>query len=331
MITLNHRFFVAKDDQMNTEHQIKQAVAISRLYYLEGATQSQIAKKLNLSRPTISRALQYARDNNIVNIQVNDPLSNVDDLRVQIQCKYGLDDVVIAETSAVDDPQESRDLLGKAAADYLPTIIQNNDTVGISWGKTLAAVASYLTPSEQTNVQAVYLKGTVANSTHNNYVVEVTKQFNECYHTQAQILPLPVIFDSKRIKKMVKKDRFINSIITAGQQAQVALFTVGTTAPDATLFELGYLPPEKIAYLQKHAVGDILSQFVDEKGEIVDPELNARTMALPLDQLKEKRDAVLIAGGMDKLAAIKAALHGKYANILVTDSQIALHLLDDED
>ena len=314
---------------MDTKHQIKQAVTISRLYYLEGATQAQIAKQLNLSRPTISRALQYARDNNIVNIQVNDPLSNVDDLRAQLQRKYQLDDVVIADVGPTGNYQEDIDLLGQAAAAYLPQIIQDNDTIGISWGRTLAAVARHLQPSDRKNVQVVYLKGTVANSTHNNFVVEVTKHFNACYHTQAEILPLPVIFDNQDIKKMVVKDRFIHSILTAAQQAQVALFTVGTTAPDATLFELGYLNKKEIAKLQKESVGDIVSQFVDADGQIVDPALTARTVALPIDQLKEKRQAVLVAGGMAKLPAIRAALAGRYANVLVTDTNVALHLIDE--
>jgi deoxyribonucleoside regulator len=314
---------------MDTKRQIKQAVTISRLYYLEGATQAQIAKQLNLSRPTISRALQYARDNNIVNIQVNDPLSNVDDLRAQLQRKYQLNDVVIADVGSAGNYQEDLDLLGQAAAAYLPQIIQDNDTIGISWGRTLAAVARHLQPSDRKNVQVVYLKGTVANSTHNNFVVEVTKHFNACYHTQAEILPLPVIFDNQDIKKMVVKDRFINSILTAARQAQVALFTVGTTAPDATLFELGYLSKQEIAKLQKESVGDIVSQFVDAEGQIVDPALTARTVALPIDQLKEKRQAVLIAGGMAKLPAIRAALAGRYANILVTDTNVALHLIDE--
>lgn len=313
---------------MDTKRQIKQAVTISRLYYLEGATQAQIAKQLNLSRPTISRALQYARDNNIVNIQVNDPLSNVDDLKAQLQRKYQLDDVVIADVGSAGNYQEDLDLLGQAAAAYLPQIIHDNDTIGISWGRTLAAVARHLQPSDRKNVQVVYLKGTVANSTHNNFVVEVTKHFNACYHTQAEILPLPVIFDNQDIKKMVVKDRFIHSILTAAQQAQVALFTVGTTAPDATLFELGYLSKEEITRLQKESVGDIVSQFVDVNGQIVEPALTARTVALPIEQLKEKRQAVLIAGGMAKLPAIRAALAGRYANVLVTDTNVALHLID---
>lgn len=311
---------------MDNRRQIKQAVEISKLYYLDGATQAEIAKKLHLSRPTISRALQFARDNQIVKIQVSDPLSDLSDLREQVKERYHLDEVVIA-TPDGDGTAATLDALGAAAAKYLEEIVVDNDTLGISWGQTLAAVARHLQPSARKNIRAVYLKGTVANSTHNNYVVEVTKAFNRCFHTQAQILPLPVIFESKEVKEMVIKDRFINEILMAGRQATVDLFTVGTTDPDATLFELGYLSDQQIAQLQKESVGDIISQFVDEKGKIVDEDLTARTVALPLNELKNTRQSILIAGGMNKLKPIKAALAGRYANVLVTDVAVAQHLI----
>lgn len=311
---------------MDNRRQIKQAVEISKLYYLDGATQAEIAKKLHLSRPTISRALQFARDNQIVKIQVSDPLSDLSDLREQVKERYHLDEVVIA-TPDGDGTAATLDALGAAAAKYLEEVVVDNDTLGISWGQTLAAVARHLQPSARKNIRAVYLKGTVANSTHNNYVVEVTKAFNRCFHTQAQILPLPVIFESKEVKEMVIKDRFINEILMTGQQATVDLFTVGTTEPDATLFELGYLSDQQIAQLQKESVGDIISQFVDEKGKIVDEDLTARTVALPLNELKNTRQSILIAGGMNKLKPIKAALAGRYANVLVTDVAVAQHLI----
>lgn len=311
---------------MDSKHQIKQAVAISKLYYLEGATQAQIAKRLDLSRQTISRALQFARDHGIVNIQINDPLSDLDALRAQLKEKYRLSAVVVAEPAG-NDSAAILEALGQATANYLPTVIRDNDIIGISWGQTLAAVARHLKPSDRKNVQVVYLKGTVANSTHNNFVVEVTKHFNACYHTQAQILPLPVIFDSRQVKEMVAHDRFINAILTTARQSTVDLFTVGTTAPDATLFELGYFSDQQIQKLQKTAVGDIISQFVDEQGQIADPQLTARTMALPLNCLKEKRQAILVAGGMRKYKAIRAALNGHYANVLITDLNVAQHLV----
>lgn len=312
--------------RVDSKQQIKQAVQVSKLYYLDGATQAEIGKKLNLSRPTISRLLQFAREKNIVKISINDPLSNIEDLQHQLKEKYQLKDVIIS-TPESNETAEILSSLGKATARYLDKKVKDNDVIGVSWGKTLVSVARQLIPNDRKNVQVVYLKGTVANSTHNNYVVEVTKCFNKCYHTQAQILPLPLIFENKQIKEMVIKDKFINEILDTGKRTSVALFTVETTEQDATLFELGYFNDQQIKTLQEKAAGGLVSRFIDERGKIVDDQLNDRTVAIALDDLKQARESVLIAGGMNKLKAIKAALAGKYANVLVTDSLVAQHLL----
>ena len=312
--------------RVDSKQQIKQAVQVSKLYYLDGATQAEIGKKLNLSRPTISRLLQFAREKNIVKISINDPLSNIEDLQHQLKEKYQLKDVIIRPPES-NETAEILSSLGKATARYLDKKVKDNDVIGVSWGRTLVSVARQLIPNDRKNVQVIYLKGTVANSTHNNYVVEVTKCFNKCYHTQAQILPLPLIFENKQIKEMVIKDKFINEILDTGKRTRVALFTVETTEQDATLFELGYFNDQQIKTLQEKAAGGLVSRFIDERGKIVDDQLNDRTVAIALDDLKQARESVLIAGGMNKLKAIKAALAGKYANVLVTDSLVAQHLL----
>ena len=63
---------------------------------------------------------------------------------------------------------------------------------------------------------------------------------------------------------MVTQDRFIDNVIATMMKTTVAIFTVGTTAPDAPLFELGYLSPAEVQSLQQTAVGDIISQFVNQ-------------------------------------------------------------------
>ena len=47
--------------------------AAARLYYDEGLTQHEVAKRLSVSRSTVSRLLQLARDNDIVRIEVRAP------------------------------------------------------------------------------------------------------------------------------------------------------------------------------------------------------------------------------------------------------------------
>ena len=49
---------------------LKLAIKAAEMYYLENGSQLQISKKMGVSRPTVSRLLQYAKDKGLVKIQI---------------------------------------------------------------------------------------------------------------------------------------------------------------------------------------------------------------------------------------------------------------------
>lgn len=310
----------------NFNEKIKQALQVSRLYYLDGASQISIARKLQLSRPTVSRLLQFAKEQHLVEIKIQDPFQNVALLQQQLRQHYQLKEVLIASQTNTN-PTNILTSLGQQTAQYLERIVHHHDIIGISWGKTMAAVARSLQPSAAQGVQLVQLKGSVVNSQENNYAYEITRRFNQAFQTVAQILPLPVIFDNVATKKLVEQDQFIKSVLEQGQAANIALYTVGTTLPSAMLFRLGYFSPTAIKHLQQVAVGDLLSRFITAQGKIADKPLNERTVSIELEFLKKKEYSILVAGGLQKVPAIQAALAGGYPNVLITDIQTAQKLL----
>ena len=63
----------------------------ARLYYLEDATQAEIARRIGTSRPTVSRLLAAARDSGIVEVRVRDPEQGAAaDLERQLVATLGL-------------------------------------------------------------------------------------------------------------------------------------------------------------------------------------------------------------------------------------------------
>ncbi|SFD41756.1 deoxyribonucleoside regulator [Clostridium uliginosum] len=68
--------------------------------------------------------------------------------------------------------------------------------------------------------------------------------------------------------------------------------------------------------------------FFDDNGEICNEKIYNRTIAISLDTLKEKEKSILVAGGEHKVKAIKGALKGKIANVLITDQYTAKRLLE---
>lgn len=175
--------------------------------------------------------------------------------------------------------------------------------------------------------QIVQLKGGVTDGKSTTYADEILEKFAKAFSTIARYLPLPVIFGTKEVKEMVDQDRHIKRILELGRQANIAIFTVGTVKEDALLFRLGYIEAVDKAKLQQIAVGDICSRFFDREGQICNAEIDDRTVGIKLAELRDKERSILVAGGERKVEAIRAALVGQYANVLITDQYTAKSLL----
>lgn len=303
------------------------ALEICHLYYEDGLSQNEIAKKLNISRPTISRLLAYAKENGMVQIKIIDPKQDLSLLQIQLKKKYQLKDVLIAE-NFVDDSQIINDKLGKLTASYLNKIVKDNDIIGISWGHTLTAVANHLIPNEHSNIKVVQLKGSMSESDLSDYANEINQKFAQAFHTNTINLPLPTFLDNAITKDIVIKDKFIHQIYETGIQSNIAIYTTGTVQDHTKLFSLGYLSNQEITELRHSAVGDIVSRFIDQDGNIINPALNNRTTGIDLEHLRQKDYSILVAGAKKKLISIHGALSGHYANVLITDKQTAMDLLD---
>lgn len=303
------------------------SIAAARLYYDSDYSQQEICNSLGVSRPTVSRLLQYAKEQGYVKIEIVDPLEDMNIISKNLKDKFGLDKVLIAY-SPLKEYEKIINYITRTAADYLNEVVKDGDIIGVSWGKTIHRLASQINSKNVHGVEVVQLKGGISHSQIQTNAAETVNLFAKAYDTFARYLPLPVIFDKKEVKQMVEEDRHIQRIIEMGKQANIAVFTVGTVKDDALLFNLGYFNEKEIAELQQHAVGDICSRFFDAEGKICNDDLNNRTVGIELVELRKKETSILVAGGEHKIKAIHAALMGKYANTLITDQYTAKALLE---
>lgn len=303
------------------------SIDVAKLYYKSDYSQQQIANKLNLSRPTVSRLLQYAKDKGFVQINISDPIEDNISLEEKLCKKYNLDVVKIAY-SPLNTSSEIKKSISMKAAEYLYEIAKDGDIIGVSWGTTIYKMALNLKHKALKGVQIVQLKGGISHSQNNTYAYEVVELFSEAFSTVGRYLPLPVMFDTVQIKELIERDKHIRNILDLGRQANIAVFTVGTVKDDALLFRLGYIDEKDREIIQKKAAGDICSRFFDLNGNICDKDLDERTVGIKLEELKEKEKRILVAGSQRKITAIEASLRGGFVNILVTDQYTAEELLN---
>ncbi|GGI41165.1 sugar-binding transcriptional regulator [Mammaliicoccus stepanovicii] len=305
----------------------KESIKIAKLYYQENLSQEMIANKLEISRPTVSRLLNHAKEHGFVSVKIEDPYEDADSLAQLLKAKYDLKDCIVVHTTN-NDYLNIQSSIGKKTAEFLNSNVKNGDNIGISWGKTMYQVSRFLEPTHLEDVGVIQLKGGISFSDVDTRSHQILERFAKAYHATPRDLPLPVIFDVKEVKQMVEKDRHIKSILEQGRKVDIAIFTVGTVRDSALLFKLGFLNDEEKDRLKNSAVGDICSRFYNEQGEVADVAINNRTIGIELESLKEIENTILVAGGDHKIKAIKGALEGKLSNILITDQYTAQALID---
>lgn len=305
---------------------LKQSLQVVELYYQDNLSQLEIARQLGISRPTVSRLIQYAKENGLVKIQIINPLVDSQVLADQLETKYGVQFHVVPNNYG--GMTATADSVGKFAADYLTTVVEPGDIIGIGWGHTIHSVTKQVEEQNASGVRVVQLKGSISHSQEKTWAYESVNELAKAYHTRPEYLPLPVIFDNKVTKEMVESDRHIKRILDLGRKANVALFTVGTVRSEALIFQLGYFNQQEKAQLQRDAIGDVFSRFIDREGRLVSNQIDDRTIGIHLDDLKAKKAAILVATGNRKVAGVHAVLGAKYTNCTIIDQGLAQLLLD---
>jgi len=304
-------------------------VEAAKLYYEHQLSQLEISKKLGISRPTVSRLLQQARNTGIVKIEITDPSEVGTQLESALVDKFKLKKVVVVPNDT-DDTKIIKKRLGKAAVLLVDQLISDGSILGISWGTTMQEVARQVRNRRVKDMVVVQLNGGISRAELDTHASEIAKTIGERYKAIPYLMPLPAIVDNSNLKKVILSDKNISYTLELGRKADISLFTIGSFGFDSILVKANYFEPDDVNDLLKSgAVGDICSRIIKADGTICSKELNKRTIGIELAELKKKQFSIAVAGGKDKLSAIQAGLNGKWFNSLITDEWIATELLRD--
>lgn len=306
---------------------IELLVKVAKLYYEQNYSQDMVAKTLNLSRPYISKLLNEAKEVGIVKVEVHDPTKIESNIEKKLKNRFSLKKVIVVPKGTDDNPIAQ---LGKEAARYLDSILKDGDIIGLSWGETIYHCSrAAFARNDLDDIITVQLCGGISNLKSNVYATEIAKNFSSALAAMPYILPLPAVVDDSTLKKFMLQDRNIDKIIDYGKKANIALFTMGSFGLQSALVSAGYLSQEQMLYLsEKGAVGDICSHVIDINGNICDKQLDDRTIAVPLENIKQKEYRIGVALGQSKVNCICGALNGGYINVLIINEETAEWVLN---
>jgi deoxyribonucleoside regulator len=316
---------------MASKDQSTVAVQVARLYYYQGLTTEVVARELGLSRPAVSRLLNFARQSGLVEIRVHDPESQPQQLEREIRERYKLASVKVVRVPLNSREDEWLQRVASFAANHLNSIIHSDMTVGIAWGNTLDAVSRRLTPKHCARVEIVQLNGSSSTHAVNNYYTsDIYSRFAENYGARPHLFPVPAFFDYPATKRAMWKERSIQRLIEQQRNADLFIYSIGAAAGQSPSYVYigDYLAPEDFKALDRQqVVGDIATVFFREDGSFDDIPLNRRASGPDLALFTKAKHALCIVSGLGKANGLRAALRGKLMGELIVDEPTAHALL----
>jgi DNA-binding transcriptional regulator LsrR (DeoR family) len=147
--------------------------------------------------------------------------------------------------------------------------------------------------------------------------------------TSATVIPTPIVASTPELAAALKAEPAIQQVLQQACGVEQAIVGVGTPTADATIVQMGYLEALDVRELSDHhVVGDILGQFFDASGSVVQLPIHDRRIGIDLSDLAQIPKVVGVAGGLHKAEAILGALRGGFLDVLVTNELAALRLLE---
>ena len=315
---------------MTTDPDVRKLLyKVAKAYYEDGLTQREIGQRWGLSRIKVSRLLQQARSEKVVQITIIPPSDPGADTERALEASYGLLEAVIVTPTQYDVDNINR-ALGPAAADCLVRCLNGDEVVGLSWGTTLHAVVEALPIMSWPDLTVVQVLGGLGQPEAEVHGTDLARLMAQAFGSKLRILPAPGVVKSKLVRDALLEDPQISSTLALAKRADVVILGIGIPLYGSVVAQSAILNRDEIVhFMELGAVGDIALRFFDRKGEPMQHEVNDRTIGLTLQQLQSIPRRIGVAGGEGKLDVIRGALLGKHINVLVTDDLTAARLLSE--
>ena len=301
--------------------EVRQLIKIVTLYYDKGMKQADIAKALNLSQSQVSRAITKAQKEGYVKISVVQPPYIFIELEQQLQASYGIAQVIVVDIPDGAGAEQIQKEIGSMAAHYIQTTLAKDDLVGItSWSETIRKMVDAMHPLPNKASGVIQILGGVGQN-NNLQATLVTHSLSHMLGCPSYLLPAMSIERSIEDKQRLASSPDVAEVLSKFKDIDVALVGIGPLEPSEVLRNSGNYYDEDVQRLlnEKGAVGNICLHYYDQDGEPVLCDDEDPVMSMSLAELKECPRVIALAGGEEKVDAIRGALAGGLLDVLITD------------
>jgi DNA-binding transcriptional regulator LsrR (DeoR family) len=312
-----------ENDEQNPARRLRLRAAW--MYFVEEMTQNEIALKLGVGRVTVVRLLAAARERNEVKITIGDRLADCVEAERLLESRFGIDEAIVVPLSA-----RGADATGPVAAAtgaYVSSLVRANMRIGVGWGRTLVSSLAFMNERTVENLSVVSLLGGIMKARKFN-PAEFAWRFASLFQADCYLMTAPLVVDSAATRQTLIEHCGLGDIFELAKSLDAFVLGAAGTGADATSHQSKFITnADRASVVKAGAVGDVLFNFFDADGKLVDHPINERVMSVPLDIIAKVPVRVLAAGGASKVQALVGALKMVKPTVLITDEYTAKDVL----
>jgi DNA-binding transcriptional regulator LsrR (DeoR family) len=314
-VVLVQPYDVTENLSSTSVHDEAALIAAAELYYRDQLSQQEVAQRLGVSRSTVSRMLQLARDEGIVHIEIRLP-SSAESLSEALRSALGLRRVVVVPASTRSG---LHGIVAPALAEIARLDLSPGDGLAVSWGSTIAEIARSRDFPRLHGVELIPAIAAFDELDERFQTNEIARGIAASSGANVTFLHWPAMLSS-RLRRTLLADADASRRLALWDRLEAAL--VGIGPPTA---EVGTAPAHVLAARGDlaAAAGDVVSRYFDIHGRPIAFEDEKLLLAMSRDQLRNTGTVIGVAAGAVKGPSIAGAARAGLIDVLVTDDAAA--------
>lgn len=312
------------EDLVNNE-KIERIVEVARLYYESDLRQEDIANKLSISRPLVSKILADAKNMGIVTFRVNSPFKDTSDLAEEFCRKFGVRDCYIIENKDTDAKTNQQIIV--AVAKRLEENLKLKCNVGIDWGEKISEIINkmtFRTGEVTSNGYACSMIGNSPTPTAAYHSNELLRKLCEKISYAPKFFYAPAFFETLAEMQNFTRLETCRSINTLWNILNIAIISIENhpSVPDfASATRFG------TALSDNRAIGRFLGYYYNVRGEIIEGEADY-TMHISIEQLRRVKTRLAITDTSTTNDAIVGAIRTGCISDIIIDKKTAMDIIE---